>query len=265
MHSFGQTENYVVLAEYPLVSNFLKMVFSGKTYAENLQWKPERPTKFHVISKHDGTVAGTCEAPPFFCFHHVGAFESGVGPTEVVVDLLAYPDDTVIRKFYIDVLRDPGSNVGPAAVAELRRYRLPLAGPSGGSSPVDHKVLVDEPMELPRRNEEHCNAREYTYVYGIGLSGGAAWTDQLVKANTSNGETRTWREEGCYPGEPVFVGEPGGDDEGAGVVLSVVLDARVGSSFLLVLDAGSFGELARARLPNHVPFGFHGGYFGDGV
>lgn len=263
MHSFGQTENYVILADYPLVANFLKMVLAGKTYAENLEWKPDRPTKFHVIDKRSGTVAGTYEADPFFCFHHVGAFEMGDDPTEIVVDLLAYPDDTVIRKFYLDVLRDPEKDVGPAAAAELRRYRLPLGNRESSLPRVEYEVLIDEPMELPRRNEERCNARDYSYVYGIGLSRGAEWTDQLVKARVKSGETRVWREEDCYPGEPVFVAEPGKDGEDAGVVMSVVLDARRGSSFLLVLDAGTFEEHARARLPNHVPFGFHGGYFGD--
>jgi hypothetical protein len=37
------------------------------------------------------------------------------------------------------------------------------------------------------------------------------------------------------------------------VVLSVVLDAAAGSSFLLVLDARSFGEVARAGVPSAVP------------
>jgi beta,beta-carotene 9',10'-dioxygenase len=45
------------------------------------------------------------------------------------------------------------------------------------------------------------------------------------------------------------------------VVLSVVLDADAGRSFLLVLDAGTFQELARAEAPHHVPFGFHGQFF----
>ena len=54
---------------------------------------------------------------------------------------------------------------------------------------------------------------------------------------------------------------PGGTDEDEGVVLSVVLDARAGRSFLLVLDAGTFEELARAEAPHHIPFGFHGQYF----
>ena len=67
--------------------------------------------------------------------------------------------------------------------------------------------------------------------------------------------------DGCYPGEPVFVREPGNEDEDGGVVLSVVLDANAGRSFLLVLDAGTFEELARAEAPHHIPFGFHGQYF----
>lgn len=49
-----------------------------------------------------------------------------------------------------------------------------------------------------------------------------------------------------------------GEDEG--VILSVVLDGKQGHSFLLVLDAASFTELARAKVPHAIPFGFHGAY-----
>jgi beta,beta-carotene 9',10'-dioxygenase len=42
------------------------------------------------------------------------------------------------------------------------------------------------------------------------------------------------------------------------VLLSVVLDANAGSSFLLVLNAADLSELARAHAPHHIPFGFHG-------
>ena len=74
------------------------------------------------------------------------------------------------------------------------------------------------------------------------------------------GTRREWSSAGCYPGEPIFVREPGTEAEDAGVILSVVLDSRSGRSFLLVLDAGSFEELARAEAPHHIPFGFHGEY-----
>jgi beta,beta-carotene 9',10'-dioxygenase len=56
------------------------------------------------------------------------------------------------------------------------------------------------------------------------------------------------------------VREPGAEGEDGGVILSVVLDVAAVRSFLLVLDAGSFEELARAEAPHHIPFGFHGEY-----
>jgi carotenoid cleavage dioxygenase-like enzyme len=59
----------------------------------------------------------------------------------------------------------------------------------------------------------------------------------------------------------VFVASPGAEGEDEGVLLSVVLDGGTETSFLLVLDAEGRGELARAHVPQHVPFGFHGSYF----
>ncbi len=44
------------------------------------------------------------------------------------------------------------------------------------------------------------------------------------------------------------------------LLLSVVLDGKKGTSFLLVLDAPSFREIARAEVPHHIPFSFHGMY-----
>ena len=149
------------------------------------------------------------------------------------------------------------SNKAPTAAAELRRYRL---RPGGSAS---HEVLTIEPLELPRINYDAHNGHDYSYVYGIGQDRDAkSWPDRLVKVDVRDGSVRTWREDGCYPGEPVFVPAPNGQGEDSGVILSVVLDVAAGTSFLLVLDAGSFTEVARARVPHHIPFGFHGQHFG---
>ena len=45
------------------------------------------------------------------------------------------------------------------------------------------------------------------------------------------------------------------------MLLSVVLDIAKGRSFLLVLDAASLKELARAEAPHAIPFHFHGNFF----
>jgi beta,beta-carotene 9',10'-dioxygenase len=141
----------------------------------------------------------------------------------------------------------------------LRRYRL---RPSNSAS---YEKLTEEPLELPRINYEANNGRDYSYVYGISQGRDqVGWPDRLVKVDVRDGSALVWREEGCYPGEPVFVPAPDERSEDSGVVLSVVLDAASETSFLLVLDAASFGEMARARVPHHIPFGFHGQYFGEG-
>jgi len=83
----------------------------------------------------------------------------------------------------------------------------------------------------------------------------------LVKLDNEVGDAVLWSEPGCYPGEPIFVPEPGGDREDSGAVMSVVLDSRRGQSFLLVLDATSFDELARAYAPHAIPHGIHGAFY----
>ena len=70
-------------------------------------------------------------------------------------------------------------------------------------------------------------------------------------------------QEDCYPGEPVFVPQPGRQAEDDGVILSVVLDAKRGTSFLLVLNAATFEEIARAEIPQPVLIGYHGMYLDE--
>jgi carotenoid cleavage dioxygenase-like enzyme len=40
----------------------------------------------------------------------------------------------------------------------------------------------------------------------------------------------------------------------------VVLDAAKGTSFLLALDAATLAEQARAEVPHHISFHFHGNF-----
>ena len=94
--------------------------------------------------------------------------------------------------------------------------------------------LSDQPFELPRIDYGRHNGRPYRYVYG---AGSGDWMDRVVKLDVESGETLRWEQDGCYPGEPVFVRRPDGEAEDDGVLLSLVLDAEARRSFLAVLDA----------------------------
>jgi len=97
----------------------------------------------------------------------------------------------------------------------------------------------------------------------VSVRGDRGFYDRLVKIDIQTRTTLAWHEADCYPGEGVFVGRPARDAEDDGVVLSVVLDAAKGTSFLLVLDAASFTEIARAQLPHPVLHGYHGQFYDD--
>ena len=245
MHSFGLTERWLVLAEFPFVVNPLALALSGRPYIENYRWKPELGTRFTLVDRATGEATGGFQTDACFAFHHVNAYEDG---DEVVVDMCAYSDAGVIEDLYLERLR-AGK---PVQAAELSRFRLRPADRS-----VSRERLADGDIELPRINYGRCNERPYRYVWG-NANGPGGWLERIVKIDTTDGATLTWSQDGCYPGEPVFVARPNAEREDDGVLLSVVLDASAGTSFLLVLDAADLSELARAQVPHHIPFGFHG-------
>jgi beta,beta-carotene 9',10'-dioxygenase len=243
MHSFGLTDRWLVLAEFPLVVNPISIPLSGRPYIENYRWKPERGTRFTLIDRDTGEATGPFETDPFFCFHHVNAYEEN---GSVVVDACTFEDAQIIEDLYLDRLR-AGK---PVARAELRRFRLDLSSRS-----VTTEQLA-EGLELPRINYGSHNERPYRYVWGVDQQTG--WLDRIVKVDVAERTTIEWREESCSPGEPVFVASPDGRAEDDGVLLSVVFDSGSGRSFMLVLDAADLSELARAETPHHIPYGFHG-------
>jgi len=256
VHSFAMTERYLVFVEFPLVVDPVRMVLdpSAKPLIDHFRWRPERGTRFFVIDRVTGEHVGTAEGPAIFAFHHVNAFEQS---GEIILDLIVYEDgpSVILNDIEMARLREDGEfwHMQP----RLHRYRL---RPTGGDAIGER--LFEERVEMPGINYGAVNERPYQFAYTIGLSdSGSDWWDQLLKLDVENRDIKMWSEDGCYPGEPVFAPGPNAAREDDGVILSVVLDAKRETSFLLVLDAESLTEIGRARVPHHIPFGFHGDYF----
>ncbi|MFF9819255.1 carotenoid oxygenase family protein [Streptomyces sp. NPDC014006] len=252
MHSFAITSRHVVLVEFPLVVNPFRLLLSGRPFIENYRWKPERGTRFIVMDRDGGQVRAVLRGPVCFAFHHINAWEEN---GRLFIDLCAYEDASIIEALYLDSLRGGGG--------------LPQATPTRfcvdpDAATVTAEPLSEESLELPRIAYRRHNGRRYRYAYGVGSRDRRTddFFNQLVKLDIGDGGTLLWQEEGCYPGEPVFVAAPAGacrdGAEDDGVVLAIVLRPAAESSYLLVLDARTFRELGRAEVPHAVPFGFHG-------
>lgn len=186
-----------ILAEFPLVVTPLRLQLSGKPYIENYEWQPSRGGRFLRMSKRDGSVK-SYSSEAFFAFHHVNAFEQN---GDVFVDIVAYPDKSIIDALYLQRLRAGD----PIPWAELRRYRLPVEGKT-----ADYECLTTESIELPRLNYKRNNAKDYRYTYGVSNRSDQPgdFNNQLAKADVRERSAKVWRDENCYVDEPVFVAAP---------------------------------------------------------
>ena len=251
-HSFGLTRRYAVIFEGPFVVNPLTLALADRPFIENFRWQPDQGTRFWLVDRDRGGVGGPWTSEPFFCFHTVNTYEQD---GDVVIDLVAYDDASVVHSLGLGRLR-AGE---PVPAPELRRFRLPLRGPG----PIRGEALSGARIELPRIDYRRRNGRPYRTTYGIAADHGPLFGGGIVKLDVVTGEAERRQEPGAYAGEPVYVPRPGAEQEDDGVLLSVVLEPDRGASSLLVLDAGDLSELARARVPHHIPFGFHGQHFGS--
>ena len=247
VHSFGLTERFFVLAEFPFAVNTLKLATSGRPYIENYTWHGDRPTRFQLVDRGSGQVKHVFETDACFAFHHVNAYETG---DKLIVDICIYEDANIITELYLGRLR---TGVGVTARPHLERFELDTA-----TGAVMRERISGASFELPRINYGRNNERPYRYTWGAGFDGATGWFDEIVMIDVDERKATRWGEPGCYPGEPVFVAAPDSQVENEGLLLSVVFDAQRGTSFLLVLDAQTLSEVARADVPHHIPFGFHG-------
>lgn len=244
MHTFALTEHFVVLVEFPLVLNPIDILLKRGGYISQFKWEPERNTRFHVIDRSQSAIIRSYETEPFFCFHHVNAYEE---KNTIVVDLIRYPNPEI-------VFGDPS----PGQIRKFERFRLDLTKPS-----ISQNTIAETLLELPRIYYQKYNASFYQHAYGVGFKYPTHPEDSipLIKIDVSNGSTIEWSESGAWAGEPVFVPSPNGKGEDEGVLLSLVLDALNRSSFLLILDAKNLHEIARSDSIHLIPYGLHGMFF----
>ncbi|XP_039649647.1 beta,beta-carotene 15,15'-dioxygenase-like [Perca fluviatilis] len=282
-HSFAMTQNYFVFVEQPFKLDIFKLATAyvrGVTLGSCLRYDKEDTTLFHVVDRRTGKAVSTrYYGDAFVVFHHVNAYEDG--DHHVVLDLISYRNSNLYEMFYIRNLKLETSSFIEAnkdfSPPVCQRYVLPLHAHTESPRGSNLVTLTDttatavvqedgsvycrpdalfEGLELPAINY-NFNAKKYRYFYGSRVD----WSPHPNKVTHTHTHTQThveWYQENCYPSEPVFV-SPGATEEDDRVILSSVVspDPSI-SPFLLVLDAKTFTEIARASVPASVHMDLHG-------
>ena len=127
--------------------------------------------------------------------------------------------------------------------------------------------LDDRPQEFPRHNPQvGLQRHRYGYTSEVKRPDQVNIHGAIIKIDTETGSTETHEfGHGRGGAEPVFVPKVDGTTEDAGWILTVVYDATTDQSELCILDAEDISgpAVATIRLPQRVPFGFHGNWVPD--
>ncbi|WEW54616.1 oxidoreductase [Emydomyces testavorans] len=293
LHSFCLTEHYVILCVWNSfhTAGGLKTLWNGNI-ADGLAYDSSRPARWYVIDRRSPQEGGqglvaVYESDAFFCFHTANAFEepsSSVEGKDIIVDLVIYNNLDCLKQFYFENLISASPSAAASAAnstytTRLTRFRLPsVPVPDSNQKQMPKKTVIefqanlDEILELPTVNPRYVT-RPHRYIYGVKHTGNSTFFDGLIKYDTVTRKPTYWNRHSQSAGEPIFIprrstGNTSGNapeefDEDDGVLLSVVLDGTTGKSYLLVLDAKTMTEVARAGMNGAVGFGFHGTHVSD--
>lgn len=280
LHSLFLTEHYVVLCVW---NSFYKAGGASILWTRNLldamTWNGTQPATWFVIDKRPAEDGGRgliarYESNAFYCFHTINAYEepssTHPGSVDIVADLIGYDNMDVLHRFYMDNLVSDSSKAhdfmktpSPDLAATYRRYRLssvPSSLKSAASkAELEYTSSKADGFELPVINSKLVTMK-HRYMYGVCDTGKSTFLDGLVKYDAQNRSVVRWSQHGHTAGEPIFIQDPESSEEDGGVLLSVVLDGFRGKSYLLVLDARTMQEVARAHVDGVIGFGFHGLY-----
>lgn len=281
-HSFGMTENYIIFVEQPFKLDLLRLATAymrGVNWASCLEFNPEDKTLIYVVDrKTKKIIPGKFYTDALVTFHHVNAYEED---GHVVFDIIAYEDNSLYEMFYLANIKHPEvfeDKSRDKSRPTCRRFVIPLQHDKEAAVGTNFVTLASTTatalkekdghiyctpemlatgIELPRINYGY-NGKKYRYIYAADVDWKPIPT-KIMKFDIQTKDKLTWEEDHCWPAEPVFVAAPNGKEEDDGVLLSsVVTSDPKKPPFMLVLDAKTFKEVARASVKADIFLDLHG-------
>ncbi len=250
IHDFAITERHVVFMDLPVCFDLERI--TPKVETMPYRWRDDYGARIGIMPRGQaGAAVRWYEIAPCYVFHPLNAYETA--DDRFVIEVARY--DSLWRD-------DPG-HFGPAV---LHRWTVDTT-----AGRVHEERLDDRAIEFPRVDERRVGLRHrYGYAVtddlGVGLEMTNVESASLVKYDlvTGRAEVHGFGDH-RVPGEGVFVPASADAGEEEGWVLAYVYDRARDGSDLVILDASRFGgqPVATVRLPQRVPYGFHGSFIAD--
>lgn len=246
MHAFSLTSERVIIFDLPVTFSMEKVAASASL--DSLfpyLWNTDYAARIGVMPRDGGnTDVKWFDIEPCYVFHPLNAYDDG---DRVVIDVTRHP-----KMFDSNQL---GPNEGPPT---FDRWTVDMS-----AGKVIEERLDDTGQEFPRIDERLVGLPHrygYTLRYGAG-PGAEQVADALIKHDLSSGtsESASFGKD-SEADEFVFVPSDPDAREDDGILMGFVYDRGADKSDLVMLEASTLEEVARAHLPVRVPHGFHGNF-----
>ena len=176
MHSFSITENYIILAEYPLQIDCESLMQNPQnSFLSHFKWNPQEDTVFTIVNRQTGEVTQRCKTTAFFSWHHVNAYEKD---HEIILDLITSTPPLPTDQYFEE-----------NAPNNLVRFHLDITDGS-----IHQEILYQGIFEMPWIRED-LNGKQYRYAYAINddkPSSDPSNTYPILKIDTQTRSTKEW-------------------------------------------------------------------------
>jgi carotenoid cleavage dioxygenase len=245
-HDMAITDDYAILMDLPL----LRDEEAARRGRHRLVFERDLPSRFGVLPRYGrGSEIRWFEASPCYIYHVVNAWQEG---GEIVMDVCRvkqpkpHSDRASRLSQMLQYLR---------LDAQLWRYRFDLATGRTTEGPLD-----DDNTEFPTVDTRRTG-QPTRYAYNVHISPEDTLRfDGLVRYDVQTGDRQEHRfGPGRWGSEAPFAPRDGASAEDDGYLVTFVQDEGEGRSEVVILDAADVaaGPVARVRLPQRVPLGFH--------
>lgn len=252
LHDMLVTPNYYIFIQHPFMINGLPFLLGFKTIEECLNFNPQHPAKIIVVSRHGNCDVEIFETESFFGFHHGNAWEKD---GKIHLETICDNDFPKKKQPELDLEQ---VNLDDFPKGKLWQFTLNLSDKTATREKIVNKGCDFLSVHPHWVGKEH----RYLYMNVSRIPGENGPLQALMKLDKKSGEQQIWntnpRE---FPGEPIFIPHPHGIEEEEGWLISMVYDAALHRSYLIILDAKDITkEVAKLYLRHHIPHGFHGSW-----
>jgi carotenoid cleavage dioxygenase-like enzyme len=247
MHDFAVSERHALFMDLPVIFSMEEALKGSMPF----HWSDNYPARIGVMPRTGGNAdVKWFDVEPCFIFHTFNAYDEG---DTVVLDACRHSE----------AWRDAGEMQGEGKLT-LHRFTFDMV-----SGNVKEETLDDASMEFPRVADGVVGLKN-RYGFSVRIEPGDSEQPDfmgLLKVDFQTGA----RELHEFPAsqnaaEAIFVPAEGADpNSDEGYVMSYVYDEDTNGSEFVVLDASNFKKdpIARVKLPQRVPFGFHGSWISE--